>query len=294
MSSPQASNPASEHRTSVPFEMVSRQDAFPLLSDLYVANIGFWPWAKGHHYVKRRPYPFHSVFYCMSGKGWLEARGRRFTVRRGDAFFLYSDEYFSYAADEQDPWGIAYFRFQGRDARKWMEETGATPDAPVLHVGDPVGFTQRFRELYDLLRRYQTVPALRCAAAGVRHILALMAFRRSLSLPRRAADLHLDGVLDLMESRAGEKLSVPEMAAAAGMSVGHFTRQFKLKTGFSPTDYFIRLKVRKACDLLVSGPTPVAEIARRVGYEDPYYFSKVFKRATNMSPREYRREQGGR
>ncbi|NQU43450.1 helix-turn-helix transcriptional regulator, partial [bacterium] len=150
-----------------------------------------------------------------------------------------------------------------------------------------------FREMRRALLRGHTTPILRYAADCLAHLLSFMVYRRSLSLPRRASDLHLERIFEHMQAGLDRRLSVEDLAAEAGMSPSHFTRRFRSKTGFSPMEYLIRLRVQKACEYLDTTNRSIGEIAGQVGYDDPYYFSRVFRKTTGLAPREYRKEPKG-
>ena len=65
--------------------------------------------------------------------------------------------------------------------------------------------------------------------------------------------------------------------------------QFRKLTGHSPRSYFNQLKIAKACEYLEQTETKVESIAHLVGYEDPFYFCRLFKRITKLTPTLYRR-----
>jgi transcriptional regulator GlxA family with amidase domain len=83
--------------------------------------------------------------------------------------------------------------------------------------------------------------------------------------------------------------TIAGMAEVAGLEVRTFLRRFQKATGFSPTDYYQRLRVGKARELLEFGGGTVDVVARAIGYEDPASFRRVFKKVTGMNPRDYRR-----
>jgi AraC family transcriptional regulator len=107
---------------------------------------------------------------------------------------------------------------------------------------------------------------------------------RSTSLPA----FHLHQVLKLMDASLDEGINVGKLAAAIKMSEAHFSRLFKGNTGFSPSRYFIRLRMSKAQELLRETTKPVIEIGMDVGYTSPSHFSHVFRKETGLSPHEYR------
>lgn len=73
------------------------------------------------------------------------------------------------------------------------------------------------------------------------------------------------------------------------VSVSRFNHLFKEITGTSPLNYYIKTRMENACLLIECTELTIAEIAERVGYEDPVYFSQAFKNHIGVSPSVYRR-----
>jgi len=84
-----------------------------------------------------------------------------------------------------------------------------------------------------------------------------------------------------------------ELASEAGLSVPHFSTLFRRQTGYAPIDYLIRQRVREACRLLDTTSGSISMIANAVGYQDPYYFTRMFRRIMGCSPRAYRKQLKG-
>ena len=87
-----------------------------------------------------------------------------------------------------------------------------------------------------------------------------------------------------------DKATVAELAEMYNMSEGHFIRQFKSFTGYTPLEYRSRKVVENAKSLLSGTDMPITDISESLGFEDPLYFSRVFKKNAGMSPREYRKK----
>ena len=98
----------------------------------------------------------------------------------------------------------------------------------------------------------------------------------------------LERTLQFLRDRVDASLTVAEMARRVDLSVTHFARQFRQHTGFSPMDYFIHLKMQRAARLLTLTPLTVKQVAARVGYDDPYYFSRLFRKIMGAPPTDYR------
>lgn len=96
-----------------------------------------------------------------------------------------------------------------------------------------------------------------------------------------------------IEEHLGESLTLERVAAELYISSTYFSRLFKAKTGQTFSDYLAERRIEQARILLLSGSTPVAEIARQVGYAEPNSFTRLFKAHTGLSPSQYRNQQAG-
>jgi ribose transport system ATP-binding protein len=83
-------------------------------------------------------------------------------------------------------------------------------------------------------------------------------------------------------------LDFKEVAGSVFMSYDNFRRKFKLQVGLSPNQYFIKLKVERAKELLLFTDFEIKDIAEKLGFSDPYYFSRVFKEWEGQSPLRFR------
>jgi AraC family transcriptional regulator len=97
-------------------------------------------------------------------------------------------------------------------------------------------------------------------------------------------------VSDLMVTNLAEEFSLIQLAREAEMSEFHFSRVFKRTTGFTPSQYFIHLRMERACRLLRETNKSVIEIGLEVGYTSPSHFAQIFRREVGISPTEYRRQ----
>ena len=84
-------------------------------------------------------------------------------------------------------------------------------------------------------------------------------------------------------------LSVSKIAEEFGVERRRFAYLFEQHTGMNPSNYLTEYRIRRSKELLKYDDSPVAEIAECVGYVDCFYFSRVFKKCTGMSPTAYRR-----
>jgi AraC family transcriptional regulator len=121
----------------------------------------------------------------------------------------------------------------------------------------------------------------------IRHILAPRrpAHGRDGKLPRGK----LRVVLEFIEEHLEAGLTLEQVAAAAQLSVYHFSRQFKAATGLPPHQYVIARCIERAKELLQAGTDlALAEVAAHAGFSDQSHFSRHFKRLIGVTPGRFR------
>ena len=90
-----------------------------------------------------------------------------------------------------------------------------------------------------------------------------------------------------LESSA-ENLTVEQVAASYGITVSHFIRSFKSEYGMTPNEYRLNYRISKAVSLLRMTDLSVQDIAYQCGFDDPFYFSRIFKKRVGITPSKYR------
>jgi AraC-like DNA-binding protein len=160
------------------------------------------------------------------------------------------------------------------------------PDRVVPATG---GVRSCFDLLQALLARLPADYQLRASAVAYRLLLHLTVAQGG-ALPS-SVNPTVAAALRILERSGARDLDVRQVARAVDTSVSHLHRLFKEAVGTSPLRYARAHLVRQAKEALSNTSLSCQEIARRLGYDDPLYFSAVFKRVTGESPREFRRRQ---
>jgi len=104
----------------------------------------------------------------------------------------------------------------------------------------------------------------------------------------------IEHTISYMMDHLDQPLQVATLAAMACVSPSHYFALFKRRTGSAPMDYFTRLRMEQARRLLDSSSRSVKEVAAALGYDDPFYFSRVFKSVNQVAPSYYRQQQSAR
>jgi transcriptional regulator GlxA family with amidase domain len=145
-----------------------------------------------------------------------------------------------------------------------------------------------FDRIHSVLAAGYGLPELLDAAAALQICLVSVSRRRAQNSTALSAQERVHASVELLRQNWMHPHHLPELAAAAGLSVTHYTAIFRRLTGFSPIDFLIRQRVQHGAALLATSSTPISEIAPGCGFNDPYYFSRSFARVMGCSPRRYR------
>ena len=157
--------------------------------------------------------------------------------------------------------------------------------------GDAAELRAGFDELQRLSEERPPDQHLRASTIAYRLVLQLSLAPRD---GRAATPIHptVAAAVRILETSGARDLDVRQVARAVGTSVSHLHRLFKEALGTSPLRHAREHLIRRAKDALGKTSLPCREIAFRLGYDDPLYFSAVFKRVVGVSPREFRRLAG--
>ena len=262
-----------------------------LVSQLYPTDIGRYPRARGHLRRRERGAAENILILCTSGSGWFEIHGRRQSLQAGQMLLLPKDVPHAYGASARNPWSILWVHFLGDDAPFFFTllETGSH----VVPVGRPLmnRCSRLFTDAFSALSGGFTQAGVICAAQAIRHMLGLLFFQNRAFHPatKAPATENIERVLRFMRDHVDATLTVQAMAKEAGLSVTHFSRLFSRQTSFAPVEYFIHLKMQRACRFLTLTNASVKEIAAHIGYDDPYYFSRLFRKVMGEPPAHYRK-----
>jgi AraC family transcriptional regulator len=103
--------------------------------------------------------------------------------------------------------------------------------------------------------------------------------------------LRLTRVVERMVAELGSGVSLEALATESGYSRNHFLRMFKAATGCTPYQYFLRLRIKKAQELMEDRSMPLIEIALACGFSSHAHLSRVFRSVIGATPSDYRRDR---
>lgn len=274
--------------------VVAHAQAERLTGGLVPTDAGYFPRAAG--YLRRRDEGIdQAIFiYCVEGAGWCEMAGERREVRAGELLVIPPTTPHAYGADRRKPWTIYWFHAKGGLLPDFLAGLMVSPARPVVFLGDDPQVLAVFEEVLEVLEQGCAPQQMLHASHALAHLLALMVRHRHESWRVQPDSRQkISQTIAYMKQHLSGPLQLDTLARLAGLSRSRYSALFKEQTGCAPMDYFGRLRMQRACQMLDATGLSVKAVAARLGYEDPLYFSRVFRSVTEMSPVEYRRTHKG-
>lgn len=286
---------AGQHLVVLPAPIRAASQSNALLGNLLVTDAGYFPSASGHKVERIHGSATHLLILCLRGRGWARSGERQCVVAADDALWLPASVPHAYGSDAADPWTIVWVHFQGAEAARWREQLGWADRLPfgLRRFSPGLLATLGLDRVYDRLERGYGAADLLAAGARLRTVFSALLDAGLSAGQARSATERTAAVRDSLAADPLRPARLGELAIRAGLSVPHFCAVFRRLSGYAPIDFLLRQRVRLACRLLDSTDEPVAAVATRAGFDDPYYFSRCFRRIMGTSPRDYRRAVKG-
>ncbi|MFC4059944.1 AraC family transcriptional regulator [Planomonospora corallina] len=234
--------------------------------------------------VGPRVWDNHVAVLVTEGAGWFsQAGGAPVEVRAPAVLWLFPGVPHHYAPHEQG-WSEWFVDFDGPAVQAYTDLGFIDPERPVVPLRDAEPARHAMARIARACRRGS--PYLEVETSAMVHEV-LVALRRA----RADEDPQGEPVLEHLTRDACLPIPVAEHARRLGMPVADLRQVVRRLTGCSPKDYLLTVRLNRAKELLSSVDLPVAAIARRVGYDDPAYFTRMFTRRVGLPPSEFRARQ---
>lgn len=273
----------------VPRPVVATALTRPVTQRLVVTDAGYYPHATDHRMRRDRGTAEYVLIVCASGAGWLRLGEEVHRVETGQALIVPARTPHEYGADDDDPWTIWWAHLGGTDVPELVEIIGVSESRPVVSVRAVERVVALLDEIVTALERAPSPAKMLVAAGTAWKMLTQIAVDQLLPKPGDP----LQRAMAYLEDRLQGSIKVAELAALVGVSPSYLTAMFRRATGGGVVAHHIALRMARARQLLDTTDATIAEIAREIGYEDAFYFSRQFRRHHGTSPSGYRTRDSG-
>ena len=263
-----------------------------LTKALYITDIGYFPHAKFHFRKRDEGCEQHILIYNISGEGYIFIDKKKHILEPNHFFVIPANTPHVYNTNAENPWSIYWIHFEGETSKYFSRFFGKVNEispSPVARIEERISF---FTEIFTTLNYGYSRPNLEYINMLLWHLLASFMYIDQYRLIRKGhSNDSVSNSISFMRRNIDKNLKLIELSDLVNLSVSHYSKIFSQKTGCSPIEYFIQLKIQKACQYLEFTDLPISEICcDLLGYDDKFYFSRIFKKIMNMSPRDYRKK----
>ncbi len=257
----------------------------PIINDLFITDIGFYPHAKNHFRNREKGIKEHILIYCIDGHGYIKVKGQITKLQKGCYFIIQNGLAHSYWASKSAPWSIYWLHFGGKKSNHFSayfnQEKKIQPSKDSR-----IDFRiQLFKEALTILESGFTKENIEYTNLWLHSLLATFFYVNSFRAAKGFQGKDpVEQAIFYMQEKTSEILKISNIANEVNLSESHFSKLFRNKTGSSPMEYFINLKMQEAIRLLSNKSMRIKEVAYQLGYNDPFYFSRIFRKYTGFTP----------
>jgi len=229
----------------------------------------------------------YALIYVTRGQGTFKTEGdRTWRVGPGSLFMLFPDVWHWYAPDSETGWDEYWVGFKGDYPARLVENGFFSPDNPLLDIGLHDSILELYTEIIDSAR-IEAPGCQQVLGSLIAHLLAHISTLTQSHGPDSASERLVQRAKFLLADNVATHLDIGWLSRSLGLGYSRFRQIFKKCTGLSPYQYFLDLKISRAKELLQQGQFTVKEIAYMLSFDDPYYFSHLFKKKTGHPPSEW-------
>ncbi|PCJ59462.1 MAG: hypothetical protein COA79_10455 [Planctomycetota bacterium] len=258
-----------------------------------------------HEHVQSR-----MLLWCKSGNGNVEIDKRRFQLSKGEFLFLPWNRKIKYIPSTKDPFLVAGIHVIPEYVKKQpihfnvahSKQESKVRAAYVIDKlipeldGIPVGNFNLSKKLeylseYIILTFQKSSPVeTEMRLLGNLILNDLIQYFSEPDKKSSLVSIELGRILQFIHDHFKQPISLIDLEEFSNLSSGGICGLFKRHLNTTPCQKIAEIKMEKAKEFLTAGRFSVAEIGQKVGIDDPYYFSKKFKKVCGVSPLEYRRQ----
>jgi AraC-like DNA-binding protein len=263
-----------------------------------------------HWFTPPRRLLDYLFFFAQEGQCLAEVEGVQIPFGDGDVIFIQPNTLHSLRGLTGTITPFAHFDvfFNPRRDESFAAKGGQVNLAPFLHLMQPrlddvdgieipvklspphpAQFQSTLLRLVEVWQQGDPISRLQADHLAMELLLTLLKQHGRVGPRRPGPQRSLSWVPSYLSFHLGEPLSVADMADRARLSPSRFATVFREHFGVSPHQYFLRLRIQHAQDLLRSTDLPLKEIADYCGFADVHHFSKTFKRRVQLAPGAFRR-----
>jgi len=291
-------------------------------SSEYMSTEEFPFWIKTYNHDFTNCPPLHShefieLVYVMKGAGKHVFEGQSYRIKENDIFIINPGEAHTFSLEKGEKLEIINCLFlpsliQG----SWLKEMGVSESMDYFYIHPFLDNKERFHHLLNLngnqfIRVRNLLESMiaefeggnSCSSTLIRlqlvEVLILLSriynehkkITRNITVVEKESQILARRICGYIERHYDQKISIPTICNLFSISPRHLNRLFKQETGKTIIEMTHKIRIEKAKKFLLESDEKVINVAMRVGYDDPAFFSRLFRRMVGCSPGRYKEAQ---
>ena len=254
-----------------------------LLKEIFPIDVGYEKHTMRNSYSNK--FPYYLLHFVKSGKGKIEVDGVLSEFPRNTLFVLPPDKAITYHAAAG--WEYYWINFNGLAVKNILNKLGITEEHYSIPFADRTPLRYFKQALAEIDSKHSQIFTVTHCLFGIFALIAKQAPQNA--LPHENKRSYFREIYDYIHEHLYDAdLNAAKIAEHFFISSCYFSTLFKKHANSSFKEYVNYERIKKATELLESTNLIIKQVAEAVGFSDPLYFSKVFRRYRLVSPQEYR------
>jgi AraC family transcriptional regulator of arabinose operon len=255
-------------------------------------SAGAQSFKKNHAFTREREFPYWTLGLFVSGRAFFKTAHGESTLTAVQAGLVPPGVPYHVRVDGSRFWSEQWIIFHARPGwQRWLRWPEHLSGMMHLSLTDSRAVKNVSNAFAEVLRLSRSIlPEAEAFSFNALEKLLLICNTLNPIAPGEQLDARVRAAADFIATHSARPLTVAAIAQAVHLSPSHLAHIFTAQMGVSPMRFLENQRLRRAQELLVSTLLPIRDVAREVGFENPYHFSTRFSKYIGKSPRHYRRQ----
>lgn len=236
-------------------------------------------------YVRGMKKKFFTLHIIENGKGFIVCKGKKLSLTTQDMFIIFPGEEIDYYPDSSEPWSYYWMCFEGLQADALVRQTGLSEEKPYFKKAVNREIMRYFTGAIDAFERKGAI-VVECV--GFLYVILGMLNRNGNNSGLvKSQDRYVKEVILFIYFNFNFNITTDDIAQNLHLSPNYLCSIFKKQMKMSLKQFLTQYRMNEAYKFMQENkPGQIKDLAKRVGYSDQLYFSKVFKKMYGKTPKE--------
>lgn len=234
----------------------------------------------------------HEFLLVTGGKGSFVIDHKKYVLKPGTLLYICPDVKHVLGTDDVDPLCFLSVHFSYAEVSMKDDLWGINENVAKLPM-QVVSELKDYYQVEDILGKMivcwnTKLPGYEFESKTFLQQLIFAIIQNTKKQPENySTSLKVETIITYLHKKINKKVSLDELADMVQLSPTYLSRAFKRSTGYSVIEFFNKMKIDKAKELILEGGMKIKEVAQTLGFTDEFYFSRIFKRVSGISPTEF-------